>query len=46
MMDRLKVEREVRQAEKKVEESLKRRNEIRGEEGGGALGVGTRMGWS
>lgn len=45
-LQKAKVEKEVRQAEKLVEEAQKRRKELRDEEGGGALGVGTRMGWS
>jgi hypothetical protein len=37
---------EIKQAEKAINEAEKKRRDLREEEGGGALGVGTRMGWS
>lgn len=40
------IQREILDAEKKVEEAQRRRQEIRGKQGGGAMGVGARMGWS
>ena len=37
---------DAEKAARLVEEAKARREEIRGEEGGGAIGVATRLGWS